>query len=96
MKLSEESRKKAILAFKADFKVDLQYIRESLPGEASWDSAAIKGKLHRLKGGASFLELEEIRTILSQLESKCMVKPLVSNDWLIELDKLEKLVEALN
>ena len=96
MKLSEESRKKAILAFKADFSLDLKYIRESLPADASWDHAAIKGKLHRLKGGASFLELEEIRMILAQLESKSSIKPILPDDWLGELDKLEKLVEALD
>lgn len=96
MELSEQSRKKAILAYKNDFQQDLTYFRAALEPENSWDAVAIKGKLHRLKGGASFLGWTEVQQVLIQLEAKSAIKPIVPDSWLMEFDRLEQLVNGLN
>ncbi len=96
MELSEQARKRAIEAFKGDFLLDLEYFRAALQPDAVWDGIIIKGKLHRLKGGASFLGLQQIQQDLVRLESQAMVKPIVADGWLQELDKLEKLIAEIS
>jgi HPt (histidine-containing phosphotransfer) domain-containing protein len=95
MQLSAEARKRALEAYRGEFITDFAAIRTALCGDLEWD-LTIKSKLHKLKGGASFLGFEEIRKALSQLETQALHRPLDLSTWYSELSRLESLLEGLS
>ena len=94
MQLSEEARKRALAAYKAELSVDFTAFKAALDGRVNWDSS-IKSKLHKLKGGASFLGFEDISNSLASLERQSLSRPLDVMAWSSELSRLEQLLENL-
>ena len=96
MELSPEGRKRAVEAFKQEFKAALIVLRNNLAQSPfEWHGADHKKLLHRLKGGAGFLGYTHLTIVMVELENNALTYPSDPQKWLEILDGWESELSQL-